>query len=280
MSTVKTILVPIDFSISSDFAIHYAVGLVKAFGCSLILYHTFIPFESGFYPRSKSDKENLEAENNLIKRITIVKDNILKANKWISISVHVDRGPKSLRLIEFCKKNKIDLIVMGTLGASGLKEIIIGSFTADMMTKAPCPILAIPKGCKFKIPKKITFVSNYHKKDFIAIKFLSKWNNSFNAKINILHIDKEEEDSASEKVFIKYKKRIEKQCESIPLSFQRTEADNVSKAISHIALNDKTDVLVISPIKNRSFWNNLLHKSLTKTTAYHIRIPLLSIPIK
>lgn len=278
---MKTILVPTDFSIPADYAIHYAIGLAKKFNSSIILYHAFIPFESGFYSYTQSTKENLETENNLIKRLDKIKEGLLKKNKQLSVSIHVDRGPESIRLVEFCKKKKIDLIVMGTTGASGLKEVIIGSFTADTMVKAPCPVLAIPKGCKFRIPKRITFASDYHKTDIQAIRFISEWNMPFKAQINILHIDDKEQTAASEsEVFTKFKNKIEKECENVPITFQHTEGTDISKAILEITLNDKTDILAISPIKHKGFWNNFFHKSITKTTAYHIRIPLLSIPVK
>ncbi|NUM50903.1 MAG: universal stress protein [Flavobacteriales bacterium] len=278
---MKKILVPTDFSILADYAVHYAMKLAKEFNASIILYHSFIPFESGFYPLAQSKKENKETEDNLIKRLAKIKDELLKSNKNVPVSVHVDRGPESFQLVEFCKKKKIDLIVMGTKGASGLKEVVIGSFTADTMTKAPCPVLAIPQKCKFKIPKKITFASNYHKKDIQSIKLLLKWNEPFKAKINILHIDDGELiPAAEEEVFGNYKRKIEKQCEDISLSFQHIDGKDISKAILHITLNDKTDILSLSPIKREGIWTRLFHKSITKTTAYHLRMPVLTIPIK
>lgn len=281
MNTIKTILVPTDFSIPADYAVHYAMKLAKTFNASIILYHSFIPFESGFYPLAQSKKENKEVADNLIKRLAKIRDELLKSGKNIPVSIHVDRGPEGLRMAEFCKKKKIDLVVMGTKGASGLKETIIGSFTADTMVKAPCPVLAIPQKYKFKTPKKITFASDYHKKDIQSIKFLLKWNEPFNAKINILHIDKRESLSVSEeKIVVKSKREFEKQCEDNSIPIQHIEGSDISKAILHIILNDKTDILVLSPVRKEGIWSRLFHKSITKTTACHIRFPLLSIPIK
>lgn len=281
MKIMKTILVPTDFSIPADYAVHYAMKLAKEFGASIILYHSFIPFESGFYPLAQSKKENMEVENNLIKRLAKIKDELLKSNKNILVSIHVDRGPESLRLVEFCKNKKIDLIVMGTKGASGLKEVVIGSFTADTMTKAPCPVLAIPQNCKFKMPEIITFASDYHKKDIQSIRFLLKWNELFKAKINILHIDDGGRPPVSEEeLFRSYKREIENQCDDISLSFQHIEGKDISKAILQITQSDKTDILVLSPIRREGIWARLFHKSITKSTAYHIRIPVLTIPIE
>lgn len=281
MKIIKSILAPTDFSIPAGYGVEYAMKLAKKFNASIILYHAFIPFESGFYPPAQSIKENKDTEDNLIMRLEKIKDELLKSNKTIPVSIHVDRGPESHRLVEFCEKNKIDLIVMGTTGASGLKEVVIGSFAADTMTNAPCPVLAVPQKFKFKIPKKITFASNFNKQDIPSIKFLIKWNEPFKAKISILHInDGKHLPASTEKSVSNYKRKIEKLCEDNSLSIQHIEGNDISKAILHTTLNDKTDILVLSPIKREGIWARLFHKSITKTTAYHIRIPLLTIPTK
>lgn len=53
------------------------------------------------------------------------------------------------------KEQKIDLVVMGTKGASGVTEILIGSNTADVIEKCHCPVLAIPAESDFKTPTKV-----------------------------------------------------------------------------------------------------------------------------
>lgn len=277
---MKKILVPTDFSIPADYAVHYALELANLFDASIVLYHSFIPFESGFYPVIESNKENLETEKNLYNRLNKIKSHILKSNNKISVSVSVDRGPESIQLIKFCKKNKIDLIVMGTKGASGLKEKIIGSFTADVMTKAPCLVMAIPKKCKFKMPEKITYASDYARKDIRIIESIAHLNSFFKAKINILHIDDIDNARESEKLFNKYKIKIENRFPDVPVTFHHIEGEDVAKEILHTTSTDKTSILVISPIKREGIWNRLFHKSITKTVSYHIHIPLLTIPIK
>jgi nucleotide-binding universal stress UspA family protein len=277
---MKTILVPTDLSITADYAIKYAVSLANYFDASIILYNAFIPFESRFYPIEQSKKENLQQENILIKRLSKIKESILETNETLSVSVHVDKGPESIRLIEYSLENKIDLIIMGTTGASGLKEVIIGSFTSEIMIKAPCPVLAIPKKYKFKIPKKINYATVLHSNDSFAIKFLIEFNNEFNGEIKIIHIDDDEQISAAEEIeFAKYREKIEIEFGSIPIQFQHIPAKDVLKALLDISLKDNTDIMAISPSKREGFWDRLRKKSLTKTIAYQIPIPLLSIPV-
>lgn len=281
MKQIKTILVPTDFSIPADYAVHYALDMAKVYGASIVLYHAFIPFESGFYPLAQSQKENLETEQNLLKRLNAIQETMSKTNPGVEISTKVDRGPESTQLLEFCRNNKFDMIVMGTKGASGLKEVVIGSFTADVMANASCPVLAIPEKFRFKKPKMITYASDYNPKDHQALRFLIVLNEPFKAKIDILHIDSgKRKPEADVKALAAHKKRIEKKIEGPHFDFQRIAGKDISKAILEATARDKTDILAIAPQKRKGFWDRLRHKSITKTTAHQIHIPLLTIPLK
>ncbi|MFV7234304.1 universal stress protein [Flavobacterium sp. ZB4R12] len=280
MNSIKTILVPTDFSLSADSAIHYVLKTTSLVDVSLILYHCFIPFESGFYPLTLSNKENLDTNRILTDRLNAIKDSILKKNANLSISTHVDQGPQGIRITEFCKKKKVDLIIMGTKGASGLKEKLIGSFTAEVMTKVACPVLAIPEKYKFKVPKNITYATNYGKKDKKVIQSLLELNLVFNPQINILHIDRGINFFTADEDYEKYKKTIEMQFKDFSFTFNHVVGKDVEKTLLEEILINKTDILVMNPLKRKGIWNWIFHKSVTKKIAYHINIPLLSIPIK
>ena len=277
---MKTILVPTDFSIPADSAIHYAVKIAVLWDASLILYHSFIPFESGFYLLSLSEKENMEAHKKLTDRLTAMKNSIVKKNPNLSISIHVDQGPEAIKIINFCKKSKVDLIVMGTKGASGLKEKLIGSFTAEVIANAPCPVLAIPNKYKFKVPKKIMYATNYTKKDKKVLQSLLEFNRLFDAKINILHIDWGITLFTADEDYEKYKKTIQNHFKDFEFTFNHTVGKDVTKTILEETLIDKTDIIVMNPIKRKGIWNRLFNRSVTKKMAYHVPIPLLTIPIK
>ncbi|MNS23462.1 Universal stress protein family protein [compost metagenome] len=275
---MKTILVPTDFSLSADAAIHYVLKTKALDDVSLILYHCFIPFESGFYPAAQSDKENLDTNRILTERLNAIKDFILMKKPKLSISTHVDQGPEGIKILEFCKKKKVDLIIMGTKGASGLKEKLIGSFTAEVMTKATCPVLAIPEIYVFKAPKNITYATNYSKKDKKLIKSLLELNLISNPKINLLHIDWGINFFTADEDHEKYKKAIEMQFKDSSFTFNHVAGEDLEKTLLEEIVNSKTDILVMNPLKRKGIWNRIFHRSVTKKIAYHINIPLLSIP--
>lgn len=278
---MKTILVPTDFSAQANHAIGYTVKLAREFNASIILYHSFIPFESGFYPYSKSFKENAEQEASLIKQLNRIKTRILKSSNSLDIDVYVDRGPAGLTMNKFCKKNKIDLIVMGTTGASGIKEVIAGSFTAETMTSSKIAVLAIPGKKTFKIPRKILFATDYSKSDIKSIEFLIEWSRPFKSQIDILHIDDSGKMNAEvESNYKEFKTKIANRITEVLINFHHTRGSNISEEFLEFGKKIKADILAISPVPEKGLWDSLFNKSITKTTGYHSKIPLLSIPIK
>lgn len=61
----------------------------------------------------------------------------------------------SERYKKIAKKKQVDLIVMGTHGASGLKETFLGSNTGSVLFNVPITLLCIPRGAKFNSIQKI-----------------------------------------------------------------------------------------------------------------------------
>lgn len=276
---MKTILVPTDFSLAADYAVLYAIKLAGKFDATIVLYHAFIPFESGFSPEKQNKKENALREKNLMRRLLLVKKKIALSDKTISVGVHLDRGSEGARLIEFCRKRKFDLIVMGTKGASGLHEILIGSFTSYVISKALCPVLAIPLKCTFKIPKEMIYASDCRKNETKALRLLAVWCALFRSKLSILHIESNTSET-SPKSFNAYKRDISKRFKSTPITFYRKHGDDISGSILRIASKNDTNILAMSPIIRDGYWDRLLHKSVTRRTVHHIKVPLLSIPIR
>jgi hypothetical protein len=67
----------------------------------------------------------------------------------------------------YIKDHNIEFIVMGTKGASGIKEMTIGSRTKAVITRIKCPILVIPEAANFEKPLQIGFPTDFNmlKKD-------------------------------------------------------------------------------------------------------------------
>ena len=72
----------------------------------------------------------------------------IKAKYGILTKVFVNSGRVDPEIIDFAKSMHIDLIIMGTHGTSGYREIFIGSNTQRVVTLSDIPVLTIQKGVK------------------------------------------------------------------------------------------------------------------------------------
>ncbi|HUL62234.1 MAG TPA: universal stress protein [Methanocella sp.] len=61
----------------------------------------------------------------------------------VSVETHVLEGNPALEITKFAKDHDCDLIVVGTLGKSGIDRLLLGSVAEKVVRIAPCPVLVI-----------------------------------------------------------------------------------------------------------------------------------------
>ena len=90
---------------------------------------------------------------------------------------------------QVCEKHKIDLVLMGTKGASGLEKVLFGSNTIHVIQRCLAPVLVIPNGYKFSNLSKIAFATtNLEPFAIEHLQLLKEWVNLHNSELDILHI--------------------------------------------------------------------------------------------
>ncbi len=156
---MKNILVPTDFSDNAYSALYYATRLFKNEPCRFLILNTLDPDPAIISGHGDSQLIN-ESKEKLTEILhSIVRDTEDYDHSFESIST----TEKLLETIEKTVKDKgIDLIVMGTKGATGAKGFFIGSTTSNVIQKIKCcPVLAVPDEFNFEEPLKAT-ISKEH----------------------------------------------------------------------------------------------------------------------
>lgn len=133
---MKTILAPVDFSDASTNAVSFATEISKRSSACLVLVHIF---------QKREDEE--EAKHKMKFLETDLKKSFGPELISESVLAHGDLITALKKIIEV---QQPDLIVMGTKGASGLKELIIGSNTVHVISNTKVPVLVIPEMARFK----------------------------------------------------------------------------------------------------------------------------------
>ena len=145
MIELHRILVPTDFSKFSQIALTYASALAEKFTAALYLLHVvqdlavFIPDMITVAPPPAPTVEQMT------KAVQDAFDRIVKENKLDRFPIHreVREGTPFYEIVRYAKEQKIDLIIMGTHGHTGLTHMLLGSVTEKVVRKAPCPVLTI-----------------------------------------------------------------------------------------------------------------------------------------
>jgi nucleotide-binding universal stress UspA family protein len=144
MMEIKSILFPTDFSEGSSQALQYAVDMAKRYGAKLYVVHVIydIAKVTGWYvPHVSMDQMYHDIEEGARKELDKFGVEMLDGLNGLERSIVM--GVPHEEIISFAKKNKVDMIVMGTHGRKGIDRILFGSTAAHIVRFAPCPVLTV-----------------------------------------------------------------------------------------------------------------------------------------
>lgn len=130
----------IDGSELSLNAAEKALDLARFFGANL--YAITVSYIPESYHLQQEDVLN-KSKN--------MKDSMTDAKKWLDnfmqdakkYNVILSHRPVDYVIMEYAEQEKMDLIVMGTRGSSGLKNLLLGSVVSSVITYAHCPVMVV-----------------------------------------------------------------------------------------------------------------------------------------
>lgn len=272
---MKNILVPTDFSGNAGHAIRFALELARKQKANVLLFHSFVipvyATDVPVFPQADDElrKVSEEAMQKLVAKLKM-------ENPGQEISYYVSQGYAEEEIVEAAAKNKIDMIVMGTQGASGIREALVGTITASVMEQAQCPVMAVPEAASFTSFSKIVYATSYAEGDFQHVEEIIDFARTFDAEVVLLHISSGSYDSTYEfEAIERFKERIAEDSRYDKISFQLLENKNVYEGLNSFIESNKAD-LVAMTMHKRSFIQKMFNRSITKKMAYHTHIPLIA----
>jgi nucleotide-binding universal stress UspA family protein len=138
-----TIVVPIDFSASSDAALAQAKSLCLENGpAHLVLVHAYyVPVELEQYLATRDtglfDSISRTVTQDLEKLLTRLKA------EGVSAEYYAQPGRPESVIVELAREKRADLIAMGTHGRRGISHLLLGSVAEHVVRTAQCPVLTV-----------------------------------------------------------------------------------------------------------------------------------------
>ncbi len=273
---MKNVLLLTDFSDNAQNAMAYAMEFFMggSYNFFLLNVHKVSKYTTGDLMAATSKDSVYDAiiKDPKIGLTTLIKKlDTAYANEDYFFEAICDYDPFISAVNQTVKLKDIDLIVMGSNGVTGAKEVVFGSNTINVIRNVECPVLVIPQNYKFKALNSIVFATNtdekFNRKSLSPLMYVIS---KFNSELNILALEK---DSNSD--FSKEKKvKMHDFFKGINHSFYSIENVAIDIAIDSFVQIKQVD-LTATIITKESFFKRLISGSTTDEITYNSRVPLL-----
>jgi nucleotide-binding universal stress UspA family protein len=275
LKNMKAILFPTDFSDCSRIAQHYAASLAVVNKAKLIIQTVFwVPIYEGDTTKEVKFKEE-SYRKKAKKALHDLKKEMECDYPEIQVECVINNGFLLESVMQVVKERRVDLIVMGTQGATGLKEVVIGSNTAEVMENAPCPVIAIPRKAKWNRFRKILYCMDYQETDLAQLEQLVNMVRRFDSEIIITHIAEGDYLPEAEKsLFKSFKELVNEFIGYKKIHFRLLENTDVKEEIEKYAEKEKAELIVLAHRK-RSWLDKLISKGISRKLVSHSEIPVL-----
>lgn len=280
---MKHILVPTDFSDTANVAIDFAVNTSKIFPAKITLLHSYeviTNFSADYMGVNREFTSHMLSD--IEKQLDDLKNKLSSEND-VSVDTFLSTYPLAEAIEKAAGEKKSDLIVMGTLGASGIQEKIWGSRTSSVIGKTRIPVIVIPHDYKWEKPRKILFATNQFQKDSKILNYIFELAGLYMANVQVSVFTDSDDDKAE--IYLEHKSNIadyenylREHYNDQTLTSAHLSGTNFEETLQDYIEDNNFDILVMVTYQG-GFWKRLFNPSKTKKMSYNTRIPLLAIPV-
>lgn len=282
------ILLSTDFSEDNKILLPYAIDFLKDTGGEIIIFHAYMDnvFVGGNSYPGNMDTDNyftteilVELEKNS-QQVMLEKTeyliNLIKEEGANNITVRpvLVSGDPEDELIELSKKEKPDLILMGTRGKGG-KRFLEGSLVKSVMTKCDVPMLFIPNNYSWRESKEVVYATDFSEYDVDTIDRIFNILKTYKPHIHVIHfVEKPDNQDEAIKMEELEQAFLEKEYEG-EIHFQLVHTDNAPQALKIFC--ERNDVSLSSFIAYRKgFFDFIFKEKLDKDAFFNLNIPMLT----
>lgn len=279
---MKEILLPTDFSDYALNAIFTVIKLQYKTPCHFILLHAYEPDTRNKSSRKNGTRTGMiydALHQDAIKKLEETLDTIAKVSDYPehTFSVKATRGDLVTAISELVPKHDLDLIVMGTKGATGAKQIFLGSNAVSVLKKVRnCPILVIPRKFNFQSLRNIVFPTEYaHFFSKGQLKPLAALAEAWRSQVLVFHVAQEFKLSEQQ---MANKKILKERLDPIKHSYYKVPIQNtVAEAITEFANEQSADMICLIHY-GHTFMEKLTQEPVVSRVGFHTEVPLLILP--
>ncbi|WP_187260974.1 universal stress protein [Pontibacter beigongshangensis] len=283
------ILLPIDFSESTDNACQYALKLAAAAPeAQLLLLHCFqdyladsdpvLPSATDLTPSEVITEKVLhlnqtEAQQQLealYRRIT--EEAHLHGTKIKTERSFINGFPED-EIPAQAKRYKPSLVIMGTKGHTDLSRSLFGTITTKVLGELNAPLLTVPQEYRGGPIRKVLYATDFDKADAAAIEAVLQLLQPFRASAYCVHISTDDQEHDREKL-LALQEKIRENLPADNIQFVLLEGDGVAQTLQDFVQQEDVNLIAITS-RERNLLDSILHPSLAKKLVLTAEVPLL-----
>ncbi len=273
------IAIPTDFSNNAYKAAYFALEMFKGEACRFYLTHTYTPAfyraEYLLHSPGQIGLGDFYREKVMKKLRKFQKQLELKASDSHEFFCHAAFNSLAEELNEMGRKETLDLVVMGTQGATGAKEVLFGTHAVQVLHKASCPVLVIPEEAEVRSLENVLFPTDYTP-DYnrLPTRVLLHILERPGVVMHVLHAYTDQDSKPNRQ---KARQQLEDLLSPYQSEFTETGEMGILQAINAYARKVPVQLLVM--VRNQhSFLENLLVTPVIDLIGFHSKIPFMVLP--
>ncbi len=273
---MKKIIVPLDFSEQSEYALKVAASLAKKHGSEILALHmlelnqAMISSSEGFHPEQTVFLIKL-AE----KRFNKFLDKPYL--KGIQLTPIIKHFKVFSEVNEVAQEHNAELIVMGSHGTDGLKEIFVGSNAERVVRNADIPVLIIKNEIEnFKVDR-FVFASDFKEENLLAFQKAKAFTDLLSAELDMVYVNTPGDSFLSTAdTYERINQFLAKANAGIEVSIYNDYS--VERGILNYSENSGADAIGI-PTHGRKGLSHFFMGSIGEDIANHSKIPVVTFKI-
>ena len=287
MSSMKSLLIPTDFSPAANNAARYAIRLAKKLKAEIKLCTAIkVPAESAMaaqtvwpledYASLKKDAETeLEYLVKTLSREEQAMEDESSFHPQFSYTSGVGEVVDYVR--NLADENKINMVVIGMSGAGSFSRFFLGGNSKKMIEKFDFPLLVIPANADCKGIKKISFATDLSSQDIEILTSLVCFARPFNAEILITYVIQENNIHAEQKKIDNFLSDVTCKVDYPNIYYRSIPSSSITKGLNWLTESGHIDIMAMVH-RQEPFFTKLFKISHAPQLAKSVNVPLLIFP--
>ena len=272
---MRKILVATDFSNDAAHAMLYALDLAVKTDAQIEVFHVLFPSQGSENAAYNAFwiEDYMNARKNALANWV---DGYKKRKEYshLSIKNSIQVGFPVPLICDKAEDDQVDLIVMGTHGATGFSGSVLGSVAAGVIARSKVPMVTVPKKSTLKEGSNLVLATDFRFRfadsSFSIIRDFLKMQN---AKLKVVHINDIDKGKGHEKAELRLQERFEES----HVDFHYLVDTDVVRAITHFAESVDASALV-AVHHEHGLMHKVFYRSVSEELATNLSIPVIILP--